>query len=72
MKLSVVITHFASLALKKHLLKLMEKKCPICCSFLKIAEAVQIHRSIECLDVYCEYEKNGCKWIGQVEAIENT
>ena len=31
---------------------------------------MQIHRSIKCLDVYCENEKNGCKWIGQVEAIE--
>ena len=47
-----------------------KKRCPICRSFLKIAEAVQIHRSIKCLDVYCEYDRNGCKWIGQVEAIE--
>lgn len=47
-----------------------KKRCPICRSLLEIAVAVQIHRSIKCLDVYCEYEKDGCKWVGQVETIE--
>ena len=47
-----------------------KRQCPICRSLLKITVAVQIHRSIRCLDVYCEYEKDGCKWVGQVEAIE--
>ena len=47
-----------------------KKRCPICRSLLKTAEAVQIRRSIKQLDVYCEYVKDGCKWIGQVEAIE--
>ena len=47
-----------------------KKSCPMCRSYLETAEAVQIRRSIKQLDVYCEYEKNGCKWIGQVEAID--
>ena len=44
--------------------------CPICRSFLQITMAVQIDRSIKCLNVYCEYERNGCRWIGQVEGIK--
>ena len=46
-----------------------KQKCPICRSFLETAEAVQICRRIKQLDVYCEYENDGCQWIGQVEAI---
>ena len=39
----------------------------MCRSLLETAEAVQIRRSVKQLDVYCEYVKDGCKWIGQVE-----
>ena len=31
---------------------------------------MQICRCIKQLDVYCEYENDGCQWIGQVEAID--
>ena len=46
------------------------KTCPTCCAYLEITKAIQIHRSIQHLEVYCDYKEEGCQWIGTVETID--
>ena len=45
--------------------------CPMCGGYCTITKAIQIDQVIQVLDVYCDYQVEGCKWMGKVEKIDD-
>lgn len=44
--------------------------CPMCRIQYDITKAMEIYQCIPLLDVYCEYEEEGCRWRGKVKEID--